>query len=78
MLKGERQALILSKLQEDKKVLSSDLSMQLNVSEDTIRRDLKELASEGKLLKVHGGAIITSQNLYAYKENEIYDHDKKL
>lgn len=78
MLKGERQALILSRLQEEKKVLSSDLSMQLNVSEDTIRRDLKELASEGKLLKVHGGAIITSQNLYAYKENEIYDHDKKL
>lgn len=78
MLKRERQTLILNELQEFKKVLSSDLSVKLNVSEDTIRRDLKELASEGKLLKVHGGAMITSQNLYSYRENEIYDHDKKV
>lgn len=78
MLKGERQAIILSHLHEEKKVLSSDLSAKLNVSEDTVRRDLKELASEGKLLKVHGGAMITSQNLYSYREEDIYEHDKKL
>ncbi len=78
MLKGERQALILSELQKEKKVLSTELSIKLNVSEDTIRRDLKELANEGKLLKVHGGALITSQNLYAFRDDEIFDHDKKV
>lgn len=77
MLKEERQHLILSQLQEDKKVLSSDLSARLGVSEDTIRRDLKELASEGKLLKVHGGGMITSQHLYSYRDEEIYDREKK-
>lgn len=78
MLKEERQNLILDRLQEEKKVLSSDLSIRLGVSEDTIRRDLKELASEGKLLKVHGGAMITSQHLYSYREEEIFDRHKKL
>lgn len=70
--------MILGQLQDSKKVLSSDLSARLGVSEDTIRRDLKELASEGKLLKVHGGAMITSQHLYSYREEEIFDRDKKL
>ena len=78
MLKKERQIHILQQLQEDKKVLSTDLSMRLNVSDDTIRRDIKELASEGKLLKVHGGALTTSQHLYYFQEDKIYDHDKKL
>lgn len=77
MLKRERQSLILNQLQKEKKVLSAELSIELNVSEDTIRRDLKELANEGKLLKVHGGALTTSQNLYSYQKEEIFDHDKK-
>lgn len=78
MLKRDRQAKILSMVQEKKKVLSAELSVELDVSEDTIRRDLKELANEGKLLKIHGGALTTAQRLYAYREEEIYDHDKKL
>ncbi|VAW26222.1 Transcriptional regulator, DeoR family [hydrothermal vent metagenome] len=78
MLKRERQLEILSQLEESKKVLSTELSLSLNVSEDTIRRDLKELANEGKLLKVHGGALTTAQKVYAFRENEIFDHDKKL
>lgn len=77
MLKRERQSLILEELQKEKKVLSNELSIKLNVSEDTIRRDLKELANEGELLKVHGGALTTSQNLYSYQKEEIFDHDKK-
>lgn len=78
MLKKERQFEILSRLEESKKVLSTELSQALKVSEDTIRRDLKELANEGKLLKVHGGALKTAQKVYTFKESEIYDHDKKL
>ena len=32
--------------------------IQLNVSEDTIRRDLQELDENGILTKVHGGALL--------------------
>jgi DeoR/GlpR family transcriptional regulator of sugar metabolism len=60
MLKKERQAFILHKVNLHNKVLSSDLSAGINVSEDTIRRDLQELADTGKLIKVHGGALSKS------------------
>ena len=54
MLKPERQSLILHQLNIHNRVLSSDLSQQLKVSEDTIRRDLNELADLGKLVKDYG------------------------
>jgi Transcriptional regulators of sugar metabolism len=57
MLKEERQSIILGKIKSSSKVLSSELSIELNVSEDTIRRDLKELSNRGLIRKVHGGAI---------------------
>ena len=43
MLKEERQALILNKLHASGKVVVSQLAVELNVSEDTIRRDLLDL-----------------------------------
>ena len=57
MLKRERQAYILHQVNLHNKVLSTDLSQHINVSDDTIRRDLQELAEAGKLIKVHGGAL---------------------
>ena len=57
MLKKERQAYILHQVNLHNKVLSSSLCTEINVSEDTIRRDLQELAEEGKVIKVHGGAF---------------------
>ncbi|AEB06684.1 transcriptional regulator, DeoR family [Coriobacterium glomerans PW2] len=57
MLKEERQQRILDILNEEQKVIASDLSMRLAVSEDTIRRDLKELDGKGKLKRVHSGAL---------------------
>ncbi|MBP9213509.1 MAG: DeoR/GlpR transcriptional regulator, partial [Chitinophagaceae bacterium] len=58
------------------KVLSSDLSVQLNVSEDTVRRDLQELDEEGKLTKVHGGALSKSFH-FTIQNNNIYQHTEK-
>lgn len=81
MLKKERQAHILQQINIHNKVLSSDLSVQLNVSEDTIRRDLQDLDEEGKLTKVHGGALsksfhftIQNQNIYQHVEKKIIAH----
>jgi len=50
MFKKERQAYILKEITEHQKVISADISQKMNVSEDTIRRDLQELANKGKLL----------------------------
>jgi DeoR/GlpR family transcriptional regulator of sugar metabolism len=75
MLKRERQAFILQQLNVHNKVISADLCIQLGVSEDTVRRDLQELADEGALLKVHGGALSKSfhfrlQSAPVYHESE--------
>jgi DeoR/GlpR family transcriptional regulator of sugar metabolism len=77
MLKKERQTYILRQINLHNKVLSSLLSREINVSEDTIRRDLQELADEGKLIKVHGGALSHSFNEVYYPANSVYSHDQK-
>jgi DeoR/GlpR family transcriptional regulator of sugar metabolism len=53
----ERRRYILSTLHRQGKVLAQDLSSALNVSIDTIRRDLRELGEAGDLQRVHGGAL---------------------
>lgn len=60
MLKEERQRLILEQVHLHNRVLLTDLSEQLDVSIDTVRRDVKELDQLKKLRKVHGGAISRS------------------
>ena len=60
MLKKERQAYILHQINLHNRVLSSMLCEEMNVSEDTVRRDLQELSEGGKLVKVHGGALSPS------------------
>lgn len=77
MLKEERLNFILSEVQVRNRVLLSDLANNLNVSEDTVRRDLKYLDEQGKIKKVHGGAISNSFHVYTYKENNIYAHEQK-
>lgn len=58
MLAVERKNLILEKLQENKKVVVSELSEIFEVSEETIRRDLDKLEKEGLCTKSYGGAVL--------------------
>lgn len=60
MLRNERLQRILKEVNVHNKVLSVELSEKLAVSEDTIRRDLHELAEKGAIVKVHGGAMSTT------------------
>ncbi len=76
MLKKERQAHIIQQINVHNKVLSSDLSVQLDVSEDTVRRDLQELSEEGKLIKVHGGALSKSFH-FTLESSTIYSLPEK-
>lgn len=58
MLALERRNLILERLQQDKRVVVSELSQLYSVSEETIRRDLDKLEKEGFATKSYGGAVI--------------------
>ena len=72
LLTEERRREILTSLQRDGKVRSAELSTRFGVSEDTIRRDLRDLASAGLLQRVHGGALPrtpTSQS-FAVRQHE--------
>ncbi len=78
MLKEERLDYILKKLKTDQKVLQTELSTDLQVSEDTVRRDLESLAQSGLLIKVRGGAIPHSPNPYSFKERSLLHTDDKV
>lgn len=77
MLKEERHNYILHQINLHNKILSSSLSEQIQVSEDTIRRDLLELAQEGKIVKVHGGALSKSFNPVITAPGNVYALEEK-
>lgn len=63
MLQEERQQLILQWLNENQSVRIAELCKALNVTRETIRRDLYELEERGMLKKVHGGAVLAKANV---------------
>jgi DeoR/GlpR family transcriptional regulator of sugar metabolism len=70
MLTQERKAHILKVLGRDGRVVAKELSQKLGLSEDTIRRDLRELAGEGLLQRVHGGALPASPAVADFTERQ--------
>ncbi|GAA0769520.1 DeoR/GlpR family DNA-binding transcription regulator [Ideonella azotifigens] len=60
MLTTHRKQLLLARLAADGHLVAKDLAAELGTSEDTIRRDLRELAQAGRLQRVHGGALPAS------------------
>ena len=58
MLAIERRNAILEKLQAERRVVVSELSILFDVSEETIRRDLEKLENEGYAIKSYGGAVL--------------------
>ena len=60
MLTDERRAHLLSRLRAEGRLVATDLAAELGTSEDTIRRDLRDLAAAGLLIRVHGGALPAS------------------
>ncbi len=70
MLTEERYSRILAALEQKGSVTTAELMVALGASESTVRRDLNNLAAEGALIKVHGGAIPT--------ENTFENHDDEV
>ena len=69
-LPGERQRLILERLARDGRVVAAALARELGTSEDTIRRDLRELAAAGRCERVYGGALRLSPASGSFAQRE--------
>lgn len=78
MLTPQRKKAILEKLATDGQVLSKALSEWLDVSEDTVRRDLRELSAQGLLQRVHGGAVPAADAKVTFSERQLLRMDSKM
>lgn len=58
MIKPKRQQFIEKKLKENGNVFVAELKDLLQCSEETIRRDIREMEEQGKLIRIHGGAYL--------------------
>src|SRR6187402_2109412 len=77
MLKEERHRNILAILRREGKVVASELSEALQISEDTVRRDLNEMDATGLLQRVHGGALPKAPTEVSYRSRERESNDAK-
>jgi DeoR/GlpR family transcriptional regulator of sugar metabolism len=78
MLSRQRKQHLLALLRRDGQIVAKELSAQLGLSEDTIRRDLRELAAEGLLQRVHGGALPASPAVADFAGRQQLVPDEKL
>ncbi len=78
MLTTHRKQQILSLLKQNGQVVAKEVSQSIGVSEDTIRRDLRELAQEGLLQRVHGGALPASPAVADFAGRELLRHEGKV
>jgi DeoR/GlpR family transcriptional regulator of sugar metabolism len=66
MLAAQRRDLLLERLATDGRIVAKDLADELGISEDSIRRDLRELAAAGLCQRVYGGALPISPAVADY------------
>jgi DeoR/GlpR family transcriptional regulator of sugar metabolism len=66
MLAAQRRDLLLDRLRRDGRLVAKDVAAELGVSEDSVRRDLRELAAAGLCQRVYGGALPISPAVADY------------
>lgn len=75
----KRRSEIIDLIEKEKTVKLRDLAERYNVSDETIRRDLKSLEGAGYLVRVYGGATIP--NMYGvephYEKREVIHLEEK-
>src|SRR5947209_6603971 len=77
MLVAERRELLLRRLQRDGKLIARDLARELGLSEDSVRRDLRDLAAAGLCQRVYGGAVPMSAALADYRARAAVEPESK-
>jgi len=60
MLAAQRRDLLVARLRSDGRLVAKELALELGISEDSIRRDLRDLAAAGLCQRVYGGALPAS------------------
>jgi len=75
-LPSERQDHILARLRQRGRVIAAELAVEFRISEDSIRRDLRELAGKGLCKRVYGGALLMSHET-PLSERRNVDLDRK-
>lgn len=77
MLVAERKALLIGRLHDEGRVIARELAEELGISEDSIRRDLRELAAAGQCQRVYGGAVPVSRALLDYRARAAVEPESK-
>ena len=78
MLQKERLEKIMNLLQQEKVVHTQQLSEMLNVTQKTIRMDFKKMEKANLLERVHGGAVLSTQQpasfpFLSYRQEHQYE-----
>ena len=77
MLPASRKDLLLDRLRRDGRIVAKDLAAELGLSEDSIRRDLRELDAAGLAVRVYGGALPASPAVADYASRTALAPDSK-
>lgn len=80
MLAASRRELLLARLRSDGRIVAKDVASELGVSEDSIRRDLRELDAAGLAVRVYGGALPASPAVadYVTRQNVATDSKQRV
>lgn len=77
MLAAQRRDLLVSRLRRDGRLVAKDLAAELGIAEDSVRRDLRELAAAGLCQRVYGGALPVSPAVADYATRTAVATDSK-
>ncbi len=77
MLAAERRDHLLELLARQGKIVAKEVAAELGISEDSVRRDLRDLAAEGLCQRVYGGALPVSPAVVDYGARQSVAPDGK-
>jgi DeoR/GlpR family transcriptional regulator of sugar metabolism len=77
MLAAQRRELMLDRLAAEGQLNANELAAELGISEDSVRRDLRELAAAGLCQRVYGGALPASPAIADYRARRTVSVDSK-
>lgn len=77
MLAAERRDHLLGLLAREGKIVAKDVAAELGISEDSVRRDLRDLAADGLCQRVYGGALPVSPAVVDYAARQTVAPDGK-
>lgn len=77
MLAAERRDFLVDRLATTGKIVAKDVALELGLSEDSVRRDLRDLAAAGLCQRVYGGALPVSPAMADYATRTTVEPDSK-